>query len=118
MKTILLVEDNDDMRENTAELLELSQFTVLPAKNYDAGLTLASKNKPDLIICDTDVPGLDRFKKLIALSAMGSMVPFIFLAAQLPEPNRNDVAVQGAGFLAKPFKADDLLNAVNKYISA
>ena len=52
MKTILIIEDNADVRENTAEILELANYKVLTAENGKKGVELAQKSKPDLIICD------------------------------------------------------------------
>ena len=49
MKKILLIEDNDDVRENTAEILELSNYTVIKASNGKEGVELALKNIPDLV---------------------------------------------------------------------
>ena len=51
MKTILLIEDNKDVRENTAEILELSNYKVLTAENGKKGVAIATNERPDLIIC-------------------------------------------------------------------
>jgi len=60
MKTILLIEDNIDIRENTTELLELKGFQVIAAPNGKIGLALAKENKPDIILCDILMPGVER----------------------------------------------------------
>jgi CheY-like chemotaxis protein len=57
-KTILLIEDNQDVRENTAEILELANYKVLQAENGKIGVEIAQKTKPDLIICDIMMPVL------------------------------------------------------------
>ena len=61
MKTILLIEDNLEMRENTTEILELNSYKVIAAKNGKEGVELAQKNKVDLIICDIMMPVLDGY---------------------------------------------------------
>ena len=69
MKTILLIEDNDDVRENTAEILELANYKVITAPDGKEGVELAKKNIPDLIICDIMMPGLDGFEACRRLKA-------------------------------------------------
>ena len=61
MKTILIIEDNSDIRENTAEILELSSFNVLRASNGKAGIDIAVGQRPDLILCDIMMPELDGY---------------------------------------------------------
>ena len=61
MKHILLIEDNKDVRENTAEILELANYTVTQAENGKQGVEFAQKNRPDLIICDIMMPVLDGY---------------------------------------------------------
>ena len=58
---ILLIEDNNEIRENTAEILELSNYTVDTAENGKAGFEKALTQKPDLIICDIMMPVLDGY---------------------------------------------------------
>ena len=52
MKTILLIEDDTVVRENTAELLELANYNVISASNGRMGVEKAKKHIPDIIICD------------------------------------------------------------------
>ena len=67
MKKILLIEDNDDIRNNTAEILELSNYQVFTAENGKTGVETAIRNRPDLIICDIMMPVLDGFGVLQAV---------------------------------------------------
>ncbi|HNG06614.1 MAG TPA: response regulator, partial [Saprospiraceae bacterium] len=60
-KTILIIDDHLEIRENTAEILELSGFNVLKAENGRVGVDVALSSKPDLIICDIMMPGLDGY---------------------------------------------------------
>jgi len=59
MKTILLIEDDTALRENTAELLELSGYTVFTAPNGKIGIEKAKSKNPDIIICDIMMPEID-----------------------------------------------------------
>ena len=67
MKSILLIEDNPEIRENTAEILELANYKVYVAENGKSGIELALQHKPDLIICDIMMPELDGYGVLHAL---------------------------------------------------
>ena len=89
-KTILCVEDEDDLRGDIAEELETANYRVLQAANGSEALTLLEKHRPDLVLCDITMPGLGGYDVLNALRKQGGMedVPFIFLTA-LAE--RNDV---------------------------
>ena len=68
MKKILLIEDDVVLRENTAELLELSNYEVITAANGKIGVEIADINLPDLIVCDIMMPELDGYGVLEALS--------------------------------------------------
>ena len=58
MKKILLIEDNVDIRENTAEILDLASYQVITSENGKDGVNAALEHKPDLIICDIMMPVL------------------------------------------------------------
>jgi len=68
MKKLLLIEDNIDIRDNIAEFLGLNGFSVLTAKNGKAGVELALKEIPDIIVCDILMPVLDGYGVLYLLS--------------------------------------------------
>ena len=58
MKSILVIDDNNDIRENTAEILSLAGYKTITAENGKKGVEAAIKNLPDLIICDIMMPEL------------------------------------------------------------
>ena len=68
MKKILLIEDDVILRENTAELLELSNYQVITAANGKIGLETALNVVPDIIVCDIMMPQLDGYGVLEGLS--------------------------------------------------
>lgn len=114
-KTILLIEDNPEMRENTAEILELSNYKVITAENGKAGVELARKNKPDLIICDIMMPELDGYGVLHMLSKSPETggIPFIFLTAKAEKNDfRKGMTLGADDYLTKPFDDIELLDAV------
>jgi CRP-like cAMP-binding protein/CheY-like chemotaxis protein len=115
MKTILLIEDNIDIRENTAEILELANYKVLTAENGKQGVELAKKNHPDLIICDIMMPELDGYGVLHVLSKNEetAAIPFIFLTAKTEKTDiRKGMNLGADDYLTKPFDDLELLDAV------
>jgi CheY-like chemotaxis protein len=115
MKTILLIEDDIVLRENTAELLELANYKVLKASNGKTGVNLAKKLLPEIIICDIMMPELDGYEVLEILSKHKATksIPFIFLSAKT---ERNDVRkgmnLGADDYITKPFTEDDLISAI------
>ncbi|MEK6616356.1 MAG: response regulator [Bacteroidota bacterium] len=115
MKKILLIEDNKDMRENTAEILELFKYKVFTAKNGKEGVEIAKKEKPDLIICDIMMPVLDGYGVLRMLSknTETASIPFIFLTAKAERSDfRKGMEMGADDYVTKPFDDVELLNAV------
>lgn len=115
LKKILLIEDNNDVRENTAEILELANYKVFTAPNGKEGVELARKELPDLIICDIMMPGLDGYGvlHLIGKDAELAAVPFIFLTAKAERSDmRKGMELGADDYITKPFDKTELLNAV------
>lgn len=115
MKKILLIEDNPDVRENTAEILELAQYHVVTASNGREGVEMAQREKPDLIICDIMMPILDGHGALHLLSKNDetASIPFIFLTAKAERTDYRKGMEMGADdYLTKPFDDIELLNAI------
>ena len=116
MKKILLIEDNDDIRNNTAEILELSNYEVLTAENGKTGVAMAIEHKPDLIICDIMMPLLDGYGVLHAVHKNESIqnTPFIFLTAKTERGDfRKGMELGADDYIMKPFDGTELLNAVD-----
>jgi len=114
-KQILLIEDNMEMRENTAEILELAHYKVLTASNGKEGVRLAQTAVPDLIICDIMMPELDGYGVLHMLGKdpKTSTIPFIFLTAKAEKNDFRKGMTMGADdYLTKPFDDVELLNIV------
>jgi CRP-like cAMP-binding protein/FixJ family two-component response regulator len=115
MKKILLIEDNVEVRENTAEILSLANYDVVTAENGKIGVELANRERPDLIICDIMMPELDGYGVLHILSKKTetASIPFIFLTAKTEKTDiRKGMTLGADDYLTKPFDDTDLLNAV------
>jgi CheY-like chemotaxis protein len=121
VKTILLIEDNEVMRENTAEILELSHYKVMAAENGRLGIELAAKNSPDLIICDISMPEMDGYEVLKAMQTKKGTkdIPFIFLTAYSEKAEMANGLTLGAdAYVTKPYMGDELLKVIAKYLGA
>jgi CRP-like cAMP-binding protein/CheY-like chemotaxis protein len=119
-KKILIIEDNEDVRENTAEILQLAQYEVITAENGRIGVALAQKEKPDLIICDITMPVLDGHGTLYLLSKNEetSSIPFIFLTAKAERSEiRKGMEMGADDYLTKPFDDIELLNAIESRLN-
>jgi CRP-like cAMP-binding protein/CheY-like chemotaxis protein len=115
MKTILVIEDNVDVRENTAEILELASYRVVTAPDGKKGVELARQEHPDLIICDIMMPELDGYGVLHMLgrSPDTAAIPFIFLTAKAEKDDfRKGMNLGADDYLTKPFDDLALLDAV------
>jgi len=115
MKKILLIEDDVTVRENTAELLELSNYQVVTASNGLQGVEKAKEHIPDIIVCDIMMPELDGYGVLSSLSENNrtSHIPFIFLSAKTEHKDiRKGMDLGADDYLTKPFEEEDLLSAI------
>jgi CRP/FNR family cyclic AMP-dependent transcriptional regulator len=115
MKTILLIEDNEEIRENMGEILELSNYKVLTAADGKEGVALAIQNKPDLIVCDIMMPVLDGYGVIHMLQKNNDTqnIPFIFLTAKAERAEiRKGMELGADDYITKPFNGTELLNAV------
>ncbi len=116
MQKILLIEDNDDIRNNTAEILELSNYEVITAENGKIGVEKALEHQPDLIICDIMMPVLDGYGVLHAIHKNDTIknTPFIFLTAKTERSDfRKGMELGADDYITKPFDGTELLNAVD-----
>ena len=115
MKKILVIEDEPEMRRNLVTILRLEKYHPLAAENGRAGVELARKEKPDLILCDVMMPELDGYGVLDALrsDAGSATIPFIFLTAKGEKPDIRAGMNHGADdYLTKPVAKSDLLAAI------
>jgi CRP-like cAMP-binding protein len=117
MNTILLIEDNHEIRENTAEILELANYKVITAENGKDGFEKAQQTKPDIIICDIMMPVLDGYGVLHMLNKNEELkdTPFIFLTAKTERQDfRKGMEMGADDYITKPFTEVELLNAIEQ----
>lgn len=113
--TVLVIEDNQDIRESTAEILELADYHVYTAENGKKGVELAQNHLPDIILCDIMMPELDGYGVLYMLGKndQTANIPFIFITAKTERVEMRKGMEMGADdYLTKPFSDMELLNAI------
>jgi len=119
MRKILVIEDDENIRESLVELLEMKTFQLLSAENGEAGLDLAIRENPDLIICDVMMPGLDGYGVVdrVRKNSELAKVPFVFLSAKAMEQDVQKGMQLGANmYLTKPFRAQELYSVVDRLL--
>jgi len=115
MSKILVIEDEESVRDNLLDLLEAENFETVTAANGKIGLEVARLESPDLILCDMMMPELDGYGVLKALrqEPLTSTIPFIFLTANAARSDFRQGMNMGADdYLTKPFTRAELLSAI------
>jgi DNA-binding response OmpR family regulator len=115
MKSILVIDDNADIRDNTAEILDLAGYKTFTAENGKKGVEVAMKEKPDVIICDIMMPELDGYGvlHLMRKNPGTQNIPFIFLTAKTERTDfRKGMEMGADDYITKPFEDIELLNAI------
>ncbi|WP_019037876.1 response regulator [Psychroflexus tropicus] len=119
-KKVLLIEDDKTVRENTAELLELSDYEVETASNGKIGIQKAPVFLPDIIVCDIMMPEMDGYQVLDKLSNTESLarIPFIFLSAKTDHKDvRKGMNLGADDYLTKPFEEEELIDAIESRLA-
>lgn len=115
MTKILVIEDEQDVRDNVLELLEAEGFEVLGAANGQIGVQLAFQEPPDLILCDVIMPHLDGYGVLEFLrrNPLTATIPFIFMTAKADMADlRLGMELGADDYLTKPCTPKELLRAI------
>lgn len=120
MSTVLVIEDEEAIRQNLRDLLEAEGFDVAVCGNGSDGIAAARAVRPDLVLCDIMMPDVDGYDVLTALHSdpSTSLIPFVFLTALADKADVRLGMTKGADdFVTKPFTRDELLAAVRTRLS-
>ncbi len=120
MKTILIIEDDKNLRTNLVELLSAENYFVYEASNGKEGFNLAKEKLPDLIICDWMMPEFNgsQVLKLLKQNPETNRIPFVFLTAKSGKDDVLQGIAQGANdYIIKPYSADRVLNTIKDYLN-
>lgn len=116
MEKLLIVEDEQDLREALQSILELAGYEVLTAKNGKDGYDAIMTHLPDLVLCDVNMPELDGFELLSAINQRLSeeiVPPFIFLTAKVTKNDvRRGMNLGADDYIVKPFEYTEVLTAI------
>ncbi len=115
MEKILIIEDNESIRENTTDILQMMNYKVFSAENGKTGVEAALKENPDLILCDIMMPVLDGYGVLHMLrkNTTTKNTPFIFLTAKSERDDfRKGMELGADDYITKPFNETELLKAI------
>ena len=116
MSKILIIEDEKILRETLGEILEISGYTVVMAKDGQEGVEVFTNTHPDLVICDINMPKMDGFEVLKMLETIVSaseFPPFIFLSAKTePQSIREGMNLGAVDYITKPYSAPELLKVI------
>lgn len=119
MSRILIIEDNNLIRENIEELLSLSDFQVITAENGQKGIISIQTERPDLILCDISMPKMNGYQVLEITKSQPetATIPFIFMTSKAQKKDIQDGLHQGAdSYLTKPFLTEDLMAAIDRFL--
>ena len=112
---VLVIEDDNAIRATLIDILELNGYAVLHATNGEDGVALARRHRPDVILTDIAMPGLNGFEVIRALHAgeQTRSIPIIIVSASLePRKVRQAMDLGAEDFIVKPFTEDQILRSV------
>lgn len=118
MKTVLVAEDEESNFELVRIVLQ-KRYHLLRAHNGIEAVTMNEEERPDLILMDIRMPEMDGLDAIRIIKEVNSKVPIIALSAfAFPENIREAKAAGCDEFMAKPFKVEDLIEMINRYIGS
>jgi CheY-like chemotaxis protein len=119
MKKILIIESNDELRENTSEILELNNYQVAIAKDGNAGFEMAREQNPDLILCDILMPESKgrKFFKMAKEDLLIRDIPIVFFSSGIHQLGE-ELNISRESFLKKPFSEQELLSIINSFLAS
>ncbi len=121
MKRILVIDDDQNLLMMMVEMLQVLGFETISAEGGTRGLEIAGEEKPGLILCDLNMPGVDGFETLKTLRATEpiSGTPFVLLSGCADNATRQKAEKLGAnGVIGKPFATSELLAVLNFQLKA
>jgi len=114
-RKILIVDDEPALVKVVSIKLRVSGYEVITALNGHEALSLIKSEKPDIVLLDVIMPGMDGFEVLQRLRAF-SKIPVIIVSARL-EYSRQAMTLGANAFIAKPFDIDELLKKIEQFLN-
>ena len=113
---ILIVEDNEHNQKLAGDVLRFKGYRVLVAPTAEEGIPMALKEKPDLVLMDIHLPGMNGIEALAKLRAdpgTKAIPVFAFTASVMPQDRREITSAGFDGFLSKPIDLKEFLATIN-----
>ncbi len=120
-KRILVIEDQEDNRQILRDLLTSADFEVIEAVDGEAGLAAAATHRPDLILMDIQLPGLDGYEATRRLKADAALraIPVIAVTSYGLAGDADKAPAAGCdAYISKPYSPRQLLAKVREYLSS
>ncbi|GIM90695.1 response regulator [Paractinoplanes toevensis] len=114
MTTLVLAEDDDDIRMITARILRRAGFTVIEAGDGAEGLRAVREHRPAAVVSDIDMPVMSGVDLCLAIRADDSMkdLPVIFVSGSLTPGDSRPAKAQATAVVSKPFRPGELVACV------
>jgi two-component system, cell cycle response regulator DivK len=119
MSTVLIVEDNDKNMKLARDVLQAKGYQTLEAITGEDGVKLAKERKPDLVLMDIQLPGINGIEafRQIRADANTSRIPVVALTASVTPTDRSAIAAAGFdAFISKPISLKEFLDTVKRLV--
>ena len=112
---ILIVEDNDKNMKLARDILQVKGYRTIEAESAEAGLPLAAAQKPDLVLMDIQLPGINGIEALKKLRASPETSPIpvlAFTASVMPQDRKEIMSAGFDGFVSKPINLKEFIASI------
>ena len=119
MKKVLLVEDNEQNMYLVGFIIRKKGYEVIEAKTGEKGVELAVKEKPDLILMDIQLPGIDGLEatRQIRSSEVDGKIPIVALTSYaMPGDKEKALKAGCTGYIEKPIHPKTFMTKIEKYL--
>jgi two-component system cell cycle response regulator DivK len=121
MSTILIVEDNEKNMKLARDVLQAKGHAVLEAVTGEDGVRVATEKKPDLVLMDIQLPGINGIEALRRVRAdpACARIPIIAFTASVMQADRSEISAAGFdGFIGKPINLKEFLETIRRTLEA
>lgn len=119
-KTILVIEDNELNRKLVRGLISATSFELIEAVDAESGLLMVREHRPDLILMDIQLPGMDGLSatKVIKSEKLIDEIPIVALTSYAMQGDKEKAIEAGcAGYITKPFDGKSLLKIIKEFLN-